>query len=338
MTQQQATATQAAPRTFLMDDDEEDAAPLPKPMHLVVPKDMEMSAYARIGELKLEVSKLEAELKSSKDVVLVQKAEINKLQAMARNLEAELLKSAGVKTSLAEMAAKDNDLRTFPDVDESLGGVAAQAAAKVLYMELKRAKGQSPSAIRSFSPGPWTSQIVFNEQVLVPDTVFVAPHLREKPGQAIRCPCELGPKASPHAIKCVGVKSAKTVFGPNGPKLWITFGYECYKTKTALDGGGVEVLARHRSDDMAFAAKNFYDHELRQYVVSKEYVFEHSLVESLHFLYTSTPCTIESICQHYRAVYARVCYSRVDIFLQKLQVYLGGGGGGGGGSCVLPVG
>ena len=293
-------------------------------------KDPEVTAYGRIAELKKQLETADAVAVKLRDQIAVLKDEVNRLHAQNKNLESELLKASGGRQSLADLAAKEQDLKTFPSIADELGGVHAQQAAKLLYMDMKRNKGSSPTAIRTFTP-EWTSQLVFGEQVLCPGIVFVAPHLRERPQCPLKCPCETSNQAEgkkkkdaqptgPHQIKCVGVKSAKTLFTPSGPMIFITFGYECYRNKE--HSAGTETIARHKSDEFAFAEKNRYDHELCNFILSKSYVFRKDLVESTHFLYSCTPCTMENVVAHYRGVYALSYYYRFRDYLGKLHNYL----------------
>ena len=95
-------------------------------------KDPEVTAYGRIAELKKQLETADAVAVKLRDQIAVLKDEVNRLHAQNKNLESELLKASGGRQSLADLAAKEQDLKTFPSISDELGGVHAQQAAKLL--------------------------------------------------------------------------------------------------------------------------------------------------------------------------------------------------------------
>ena len=83
-------------------------------------KDPEVTAYGRIAELKKQLETADAVAVKLRDQIAVLKDEVNRLHAQNKNLESELLKASGGRQSLADLAAKEQDLKTFPSIADEV--------------------------------------------------------------------------------------------------------------------------------------------------------------------------------------------------------------------------
>jgi hypothetical protein len=281
--------------------------------------DDEIRLMDRVKTLKQELRKLSKKNHILQKGLNTKTAETNDLQRQLHNLKVTALKQGNsTRKALSVAAAKAEELKTFPGIDNSLGGIAAEGLVKAAYVLLRDGERTSfGRCVYSFEPRELhVSRDSYCESVLFPRVHIVAPHI-SRHGR-LRCPID----GCNNKAKCTGVKSIKTLFTVSGPELLVVLGFDCYACTSGQGKDDKKTYGKkvgHTWDaiDAGWARQMGYSEEIAEYVVGHEFAFKASLIEQIHGLYGLTPTTVEKITDMLRGVYCTEYYGRLSGWLRE---------------------